>query len=365
MRLLPLSQVTGVEYLAQSLFDLEGRKLLSAGVLLSPNICSKLREKSIVAVYVDDEFSEGIEVVDVVDEETRLHAKLLMRNQMVRIAQKKDPDLTELVNIADKMLQDIFVRKVGLINIQDIRTRDESLFSHSVNVAILSIMLATKLGYTKPKVSSIGLGALLHDIGKKVLPDRLLSMRPENMTPDEFTEYKMHPILGYNILKSRPEIPATTKISVLMHHEHISGNGFPMQITTDKIHYSARIVGICDSFDVNVYDPDNDRVLKTTDAIELLTDTAGYFYDKEFVATFLKMIPVYPNGTLVLLSNGWYAIVVQNNEINLTRPLVRALYNPVSKIKFQNYVIDLMQDLSLKIIREIRHEVKEIPTATK
>jgi len=360
MRLISIDEITGNEVLAQSLYDMDGRKLLNTGVSLRPAIVQKLYEKGVTNVYIEDELSEGIEVHSLLCEETRSRAKQIIRDEMNRMAQKKEINYNNLSTTVDSILDEILTRHIDIVNVKDIRMQDEQTFAHSVNVCVMAVALATKLSLPVSKVKSIAMGALMHDIGKALLPAEMLN-KSDAFTDDELNEYRKHPILGYNMIKDDNDVSATTKISVLMHHEHFNGSGYPMGLAGDKIHYSARIVTICDEFDVAMNDKNNKYYLKTTDAVEYMVGASGHIFDKSMVDEFIRMVPIYNEGSIVLLSNGHLAIVLKNNSVNLTRPVVRAFYNPKTKTKLnKSNIIDLTEELSIKIIREIKFNVNDI-----
>ncbi|MDF2522340.1 MAG: rpfG1, partial [Clostridia bacterium] len=262
--------------------------------------------------------------------------------------------------IVDSILDEILSRKIDIINVKDIRMQDEQTFAHCVNVCVMAIALANKLSLPISKVKSIALGALMHDIGKAFISPALLNKTGE-LTESETAEIKMHPVLGYNIIKDNDEASATTKISILMHHEHFNGSGYPMGLAGDKIHYSARIITICDEYDYVINDTNSKNVLHTTDAVEYIIGASGHVFDKSMVDEFMKIIPIYTEGSIVLLSNGNIAIVVKNNPVNLTRPVVRVFYNPKTKTKYSTAnIVDLRTELSVKILREIKVNLKEM-----
>ncbi|MGI6124726.1 MAG: HD-GYP domain-containing protein, partial [Acetivibrionales bacterium] len=360
MRLVGLDQINGTEVLGKPIYDIDGRRLLNSGVSLRPAIIQKLYEKGISSIYIDDDISEGIEVNSLLREETKNHAKLIVREEMHRLSHKSTLDYSRLAGVVDSILEEMLSRKIEMINVKDVRMQDEQTFAHCVNVCVMSIALSARLSLTVQKVKSIALGALLHDIGKALLPPSLLN-KTDALTESEMTEMKKHPIIGYNLLKDNADTPATTKVAVLMHHEHVNGTGYPMNLTSDKIHYSARILTVCDEFDTAINDKKNENVLRTTDAVEYLIGASGYIFDKSIAEEFIKMIPIYNEGSIVLLSNGIIAIVVKNNPVNLTRPIVRAFYNPKTKTKYSKvHIIDLRTELSIKILRELKVNVNEM-----
>ena len=360
MRLVGIDQVKNGELLGKTLYDLDGRRLLSVGVGITPSILQKLHEKGITSVYIEDEFSEGIEINDIISDDTKNLAKNTVRDEMHRLSQKKEIDCSAVGKVVDNILDEILSQKTDLMSFKDIRLNSEKYFAHAVNVCVMATALGVKLSLPPMKVKSIALGAILHDMGKALLPASIYN-KETPLTKAEEHEYKKHPILGYNIIKDSLDISATTKVAVLMHHENINGSGYPMGLGGDKIHYSAKVIAVCNAYDNSINDKKYKNVLQTTDAIEYLVGSSGHLFDKSIVDTFIHVIPVYVEGSIVLLSNGSFAIVVKNNPISLTRPVVRVLYNPKTKTRYsKDYQLDLGQELSIKIMREIVVDINEI-----
>lgn len=359
MRRVSLDQIRDDEVLARPLYDIEGRRLLNAGAKLTPSIVQRLYEKGVTSVYIEDELSEDVEIHGLLTDETRNQAKLTIRNEMNRLASQGEIDYAAISRAVDKILDEMLSRNIDVLNANDIRTQDELIYAHSINVCIMSIALATKLSLPQTKIKNIAMGAIMHDIGKALIPKELINKK--DLTPEELAEVKKHPLLGYQAVKDLQEASATSKITILMHHEQINGNGYPMGLNGDYIHYSARIVSICDAFDIAINDGHFKNVYQTTDAVEYLIGASGHIFDKSLVETFINIVPIYPEGTIVLLSNGMFAIVVKNNPVYMTRPVVRPFYNPKTGIRYdRSYVIDLQSELSLKIIREININLKDI-----
>ena len=258
MRPVSLDQISGTDVLAQALFDLDGRKLLNAGISLRPGIVEKLYEKGITSVYIDDDISEGIEVNGLLCEETKTKAKLIVRDEMQRLSKKKEINHSNVSGVVDSILDEILSRKIDIVNVKDMRMQDEKMFAHSVNVCVMSMALATRLSLPISKIKSIAMGALMHDLGKAFLPPSIVNETNE-LTASEIAEVQKHPVLGYNMVKDDLDTSAITKISILMHHDHINGSGYPMGLSGDKIHYSARILTICNEFDVAINDKSKDK----------------------------------------------------------------------------------------------------------
>ena len=345
MRLISINDIEEDQILAQPVYDINGRRLLAKGMRLKRMFIDRLLDRGILSIYIEDEVSIGIEVDDILCIQTRIQAKKVVKDKLDRFLQKNDVDHEIISKTVQEIVEEILSSKTKMINLKDIRLQDEFTFAHSVNVCVLSVMLATRLGYPKSKVVNIGIGALMHDFGKVMLSNDLLNVEDCCIKEDD-EELKKHPLIGYNLIKDDSSIPATVKVSVLMHHERIDGSGYPLGLKEDKIHYSAKIIAIVETFDSLTCDRVFKNDLSNSDAVEYLTSQAGIVFDKFFVDEFLKHIPIFPNGTIVLLSNGLIGIVLKNNSTSLLRPVVRMLFNPKTKTKYStHYIVDLLKAL--------------------
>ena len=127
----------------------------------------------------------------------------------------------------------------------DIRTYDDYTFSHSINVAVLAIVIGTVLGMERKTLNDLAMGALIHDIGK-VFIDKKIINKPAKLTPTEYEEIKKHSLIGFNYLCANCKIPPDAMASVLMHHEQYGGGGYPAGIAGEDIHLFGRIVCVAD-----------------------------------------------------------------------------------------------------------------------
>lgn len=352
MRLIQLKYIQGNEILAKPVLDVHGRILLSKGIRLKLSYLDKLNDLGISSVYIEDKVSEGIQIEDTICQETRIKAQQVVQKEMDRFLKTKEIETVEIKKVAQQIIQDVLSRNDILVNLSDIKTKDNYTFAHSVNVCVLSILLSSRLGLDPEKMKSIAVGGLLHDFGKMLLADSILN-KPMALTEKEYEEMKKHPLHGYEALRDEEGIQPTTKVMVLMHHERVDGLGYPFGVTGEKIHFSAKICSVCDAFDAltsnRVYRP----AWTFSSAVKYLESMAGRRFEKEIIEGFLKHIPLYPQGTMVLLNTGVIGIVVKNNQRNVLRPVVRLLYNTKTHIKYDKYEIDLMEDLTVSIVKEI------------
>lgn len=354
MRLIGVKEIKGNEILARPIIDGEGRVLLKNGMKLQVSYAIRLDEMGIMEVFIEDGLSEGIVPEEVVMAETKIEAKRIISAETKRLQEKRQLNIMEIHKIVDLLINDILSSKQNLMNVKDMRLKDESIFSHSVNTAILAALMIKRLGYRYDKLVNIVSGCLLHDLGKIILPQDIAVKDPMTMTTEELEVYKTHARLGYEMLKNKDDISPTERVIVLMHHERLDGSGFPAGLHRDKIQDAAKICAICNSFDNFLNDPNRKGLTCTSDAIEFVHSMSDIYFDKEIVKEFMKYIPIYPAGTMVLLSNGFVGLVSKNNETNLLRPVVRICFDIKSKQDIKPYEVDLMKELTLRIEGEFR-----------
>lgn len=355
MRLVSLTNIIGNELVACNITDVEGRMLLAQGMTVKKSYLNKLNTAGISAIYIEDEISEGIQIEQLLCDETKHTAKVAIETEMNRFFKKREIDFAFISKITNTIMDEILNNRTQLLSAKDIKLKDEYLFSHSVNVCAITVFLCAKLGMEQSRILSIGAGAMLHDFGKLLVSDEILK-KEGSLTEEELAEVQSHPLLGYEALKEDITINPITKMVVYMHHEKMDGSGYPNSFSADKIHESARLVSVCNTFDSMSSDKVYRKAYSVPDVIEYLSSLSGMYFDKKFVDAFIKNVPMFPPGTVVLLSNGLVGIVMESNSSHLSRPLLRIIYNTKNKIKYgSNNYLDLMQDLSVKIEREIQY----------
>lgn len=338
MRRVGLSFLQGNELLARAIYDGEGRILLREGVVLKNTFISKLQSLGIVSVYIDDEISQGIEVNDVISEEARQECKKAVAETMKRLIRKGEVSLHGIVTSTQKVIEDIMSQKEVMINFVDIRSKEDFIFSHSVNVCILAVMTGVNMGYNLAKLKELAVGSLLHDLG---LLQIMKEIPGTGKTEIDKTRYREHPKLGYDVL-NKQSIGAYAKVIALTHHEHCDGTGFPFGIRSAEIHEMVRIVSVCDAFDSIVHGDRELYDIPAYQAIEFLK-TSKHLFDATIVGKFVGNVSMYPSGCRVKLNNGEVCIVVRQNKGFYSRPVVRRLGNA------EDSEIDLSKSLDIFI----------------
>jgi len=348
MRKISLKNVQVGVKLGRSIFTEDGRILLRAGVEMKQSYIDHLEKCNISDIYIEDEISKDIEIRDVVDDTTRIEAKVIVKNVMEDFKSTSRIKFESVSNIVNKITDDLLSNRDILVNLSDIKTTDDYTFAHSVNVCILSIITGIKLGLNQIRLKHLGVGALLHDIGKVNIPESILK-KPSMLTDEEYDLIKKHTVFGHEILKTNPDISASSAYIALGHHERYDGSGYPHGVKGENIHIFARIAAIADVYDALTSDRIYRPKMKIHEAVEYMMTVGSRVFDMEILQSFIKCIAIYAIGSGVLLNTGEKGIVVDVNRQFPTRPIVRIIYQAdgTKSSKFEE--VDLTKKLNIFI----------------
>ncbi|MCM0649828.1 HD-GYP domain-containing protein [Clostridium swellfunianum] len=373
MRLVPIECVKEGSYLAKTIYDDEGRVLLREGVKLNEALIRRIKFIKIYSIYIHDEYSDNI-IEDIIKPELRQKAVKTIKDTFVSFEKynlytsknkinAKDTDFIKekqkyfqsIGNIADTILDELLSQKNVLINIVDIKSMDSYTYQHSVNVAILSLILGLQLQLSKFELYSLCLGALVHDIGKVFIPAEVIK-KVDKLSYKEYLVVMEHSQKGYEYLKGSQDITAPARIIALQHHERSDGTGYPEGRKSIDINKLAKIVGLADVYDALTSDRPHRRALSPNEAFEYIMASGGTLFDYDIVLAFSKAVVPYPEGTLVRLTNGDIAVIENNHPNFPLRPEIKIVKS--SDISIKNKQIDLMEELGL-VIEGVQYDVPE------
>lgn len=221
---------------------------------------------------------------------------------------------------------------------------------HSINVSIVSLLVGKSLGYGTEQLHELGVGALLHDLGKMELPDRL-RWNDGELGGAERALYREH-VAKSLALARRMGLSPTAQLMVAQHHEHADGTGFPMKLKGDQIAHPARVVSLVNLYD-NLCNPGNPALAVTPhEALSLIYAQRKSSFDAKVLAVFIRLMGVYPPGSVVELSDGRFAMVVSVNSSRPLRP--RVIIHDKSIRAEEALVVDLEQMPELGIRRSLK-----------
>ncbi len=207
-------------------------------------------------------------------------------------------------------------------NLQMAPHSEDYLYHHSVDVGIIAGCLGLWAGRPYREIEELILGAMLHDIGKTLIPLKVLN-KPDLLTEEEMNLVRFHSIRGYKFLKQNTELPRSILLCALQHHERDDGSGYPLSVREDKIHPYAKIIAVADVFDAMTSVRSYRRRATPYEAVETLRREMVSKLDTQICTIFIDKLSQRFVGDVVELSNGQQGEVIFLNRFDSTRPMVR------------------------------------------
>jgi HD-GYP domain-containing protein (c-di-GMP phosphodiesterase class II) len=201
------------------------------------------------------------------------------------------------------------------------RHKDASMYQHALSAALLVLTFGRHLGLPRPALEDLTLGGLLFDVGKTRISDTVL-LKPDRLTDNEFKRYQQHVEHGIEILTQCRGVNDTILAMVRTHHERHDGSGYPLGLKGDSIPAFGKIAGIADAYRTMLESSTAGRRLSAHDALRYLSRERERTFDGALVEEFIQAIGIYPTGTLVKLSDGCVAVVIEQNRLRRLQPKV-------------------------------------------
>ncbi|MCT4594758.1 MAG: HD-GYP domain-containing protein [Anaeromicrobium sp.] len=345
MRFVPTLCLREGMIVGKKLYGNNEQVLIAEKTELKQTYIDKIKLLGFSGVYVEDNISKDIHIETMINEDLRIKAVKGIKELFVaseKGSKFSTPKIDKAKLMVESIIRNILENKNLMVNMIDLKTFDDYTFYHSVNVAVLSIVIGVALDLNKNELYKLGLGALMHDIGKVFIEKEILNKKGK-LTDNEYVQVKGHSELGYRYLKENFDIPITSYVSALQHHERFDGNGYPDGKSGKNISLFGRIISITDVYDALTSDRPYRKALLPSDAIEYIMANSGSMFDPDLVKIFVRKIAPYPIGTCVRLSNNIRAIVVDNYEYFVMRPKLKILTDE-NKNPVEPYYIDLKND---------------------
>jgi len=271
----------------------------------------------------------------------------MMRNLITKLRSRP----LNAINDAKDLVQDITKQLLEsdnlVLHLMNDAKKEDGIYFHSLNVAVLSMLIAKELGWGRGEIEAIGLGAMFHDIGKLKVPAQILKKQGPLTTP-ELNFIKQHPLFGAEMVRLAENFPEAALPAITQHHEFLDGSGSPKGLKEKDLDKTAQLVAAINQYDALCH-PDVMTHAKTPYA------ALGYLYknfktklNQEYVGMLIKMLGIYPPGSVVELSSGQYGMVMSVNVSKLLFPRIM-VYDPLVP-KDQAPIVDLEAE-GLSILR--------------
>ena len=247
-------------------------------------------------------------------------------------------DLNYTLNLVDEIAGSLTREPTALLSMARLKNHDDYTYLHSMAVCGLMISLGKTLGLDEQQQRRVGMGGLLHDVGKAAVPLEILN-KPGRLTPEEMVIMRQHPIVGAQILMEADADEDLVDIT-LHHHEKLDGSGYPHGLKGEEISLFSRMAAVCDVYDAVTSDRPYRKGWTPAEAMHNMLSWRGHF-DTKLLQTFVRSIGIYPVGSLVRLASGRVALVVQAGEQSLLKPKVHVFWSLHAQREIKPEELDL------------------------
>lgn len=250
-------------------------------------------------------------------------------------------DTPRAKKVVGQMTESIIRNPDALVWLTHLKKKHEYTALHSLRVCVLALALGRHLGYGPEKLNILGIGALLHDIGKLHVPLEILD-KPEALTREEFEIMKLHVPNGLKILENAEGIPPAALEVVGQHHERYNGNGYAFGLSSDGIGEFGLVSAIVDTYDAITSDRSYHLSLSAADALKIIYEGRQKAYHPWLTEQFIQCMGIFPIGSIVELSTGSIGVVITANRTRRLRPRVALILSPEKKPYTPANILDLM-----------------------
>lgn len=268
-----------------------------------------------------------------------------------RVHKKVDAEKAKVV--IRKCIASIVSNANALFWLTRIQSTSQVEADHGLRVAVLSIALGHSIGMDSNQLERLGTAALLHDIGKSQIPEDILN-KSATLTDAERRVMERHTSLGFELLNADPTLASAIKDVALNHHQRPDGLGYPVKLRYKPLSLFTRIVSIVDSYDDMTHQISHVKAISPRLALKEIYEYSGKQFDEKLAKAFIKMVGIYPAGSIVKMTNGQVAMVVSTDPERKLSPKVELIYDKNGNI-LSPVIIDLKES-----IRDINGDLYKI-----
>lgn len=302
--------------LAEDIIDEHGHLLLEKGIALTQSYLSRIGNLGIRSLPIVDDYASSLKTDTAITSQLReelslcFRAMFYLKSEEVLAQKLRTVYIRQLNSTVDSVITEMEVKLPRIVNVQ-VRNPSVSEVEHAVNVCLLSVITGLYLNFPRSILQELALGALLHDIGKSIVPHKGQSV----------SEPGFHCLAGQSLLQMNGVGSVIARIAA-EHHENYDGSGYPFGLTNTKIHPLSRIVAAANYFDNAINQTDMDGTPRH-EVMERMLASGNIQFDLNVLRAFCHTVAIYPIGSLVKLSSGDLGYVVENQTQFPLRPVVR------------------------------------------
>jgi putative nucleotidyltransferase with HDIG domain len=287
-------------------------------------------------------------------------AKATAKNIMSSLRLGRTLEMNQIQQVVNDCVDSVLRNDNALLLLTKIKNKDEYTAEHCINVSILTAAFAKHLGLLEGEIRNVALCGLLHDVGKMRIDDDILN-KPGALTPEEFAVMKKHTTFGRNILASLPRLAHSAVDVAYSHHERMDGKGYPRGLAGHQIPLFAKIVGLVDTYDAITSSRVYDKGRASMEALQTIHRNKGAQFDADLAVEFIRMIGVYPPGSIVEMTNGEVGIIVSTHPTSKLKPRVLLVRDENKRPLGMFKEVDLLKETPDKTGQpyKIAHEVPD------
>jgi HD-GYP domain-containing protein (c-di-GMP phosphodiesterase class II) len=340
---------------AKGVYSSDGRLLLSAGTILAEGTIPKMQNLGVGSVYICNPLFTDLEVPELINIDTRVKTIQALQSVVRKFEKTNELNIEPLKGAVRQLVAEIISNREAMIHLIDLRTFDDYLIAHSVNVCILSLLTAVNIDYNEAKLVDLAMGCLLHDLGMTAVPEEIRA-KVGSLTPKESSIVQTHAEVGFNYIRKVRDMSVLAAHVAFQHHERFDGKGYPRQMAGNEIHEYARIAAVADIFDALISDRPYRKGMLPHEAYEILMTLGDSLVDREIVNIFLEHVAIYPMGSVVQLGSNEIGIVTTVLPKMQSRPIVKLLTDTNGELLQEPREINLAEHLTLFITRVLKEQ---------
>ncbi len=332
--------------LARDVHNPNGLLLARKGMKVTGDLIRKLTAWSHLELEIEEKTDVLLEKEEkkLIAEVSQIHERVinLTENLMLSMDDPSELNPNMLKGMVGELKNQIDTNSNILLNLSHLKKYDHYIFSHVVNVSVLSLIIGRELGLSALELRELGMAALLHDIGMTKI-EREIYDQKERLTPEQWQEIKRHPKLGADSLGDTEDFSEAVLRGIREHHERCDGSGYPQGLVEAEIHLFAKIIAVADVYDACISLRKYRARLTPRDALENLFKQSKLF-GMEILKAFISAMAVYPIGTFIKLNTGEIGKVIGISHGEPFRPELSIYYNRSGELLDKPLRINLNND---------------------
>lgn len=285
---------------------------------------------------------------------SRLRARAYLERLLQEARLGRSLDSEQARAVVEDLASQVSSNASAMMWLTHLKKKNETISTHSLNVGVLSLAFGMYLGLRGEHLHNVGIGALLHDIGKLNQPAELLA-KTGSLSAAERELVSRHPQDGYELIRQSGGVPPEALDIIRMHHERLDGTGFPQGLHGGDIPLHARIVALVNRYDAFTTDRPERAARPADEVLQELYNDRGQSYGAALVQDFIHCVGIFPLGSLVELDNGALGIVMGSSPESRLKPTVLLVRTPEGQHYGKRLLLNLAAEPEDQEGRPARH----------